>query len=570
MSADLVGRMVLGRYRIVRQLAEGGMGVVYLARAEGAAGFMKPVVIKLILAKHAQNPRFLAMFVREAQILAQLRHPGIVDVLEFAEESGAYVMVLEYIAGFHLGQWHSYLELKQRRVPVELAIQIVISVVDALHHVHTQCLPDGTPLNITHRDISPSNILLGNDGYARLLDFGVARMEVETLFRTEGGGFRGKIAYAAPEMFDSGESTQQSDLYSSAAVLHELLLGRNVFVGQNQAETMAKVLNLVPGPVRSGRDDVPEAIDAILARALAKAPADRYATAAEFAQALRATQRTPEQALREQLAALLRADFGSDMAELLGIESLAMRERAWRSFSMLPPQAPADSSIHEQQTRATETPIAVDSAAAKPASEGGTAGAPSAKRKPRAMAVTALGAAALAVLAATAWRFAEARPKAPERIVLVQKDYREPQAAAATTAAMAVGTVAPPAPSVPPPASAPAAVSSARPAPRVSARPPAPSSVGSDAAALTRAFRQKQKQVQDCFTAHAADAPAASAVAIRFDVDAQGRTAQATLDPAALDATALGACLRNVALATRFPESGKALSFRIPVTARKL
>src|SRR5687768_6996157 len=104
-TGALIGGMLLGRYRVVRELAKGGMGIVYLARVEGAVGFVKPVVVKLILPEHARDERFLRMFAREAQIVSQLRHPSVVDVLEFGEHEGAYVMVIEYVRGHHLGQW---------------------------------------------------------------------------------------------------------------------------------------------------------------------------------------------------------------------------------------------------------------------------------------------------------------------------------------------------------------------------------------------------------------------------------------------------------------------------------
>lgn len=587
-EGSLIGRTLLGRYRIVRQLAEGGMGVVYLARAEGAAGFIKPVVLKLILPKLSASPQFLGMFVREAQILAQLRHPGIVDVIEFGEQDGAYIMVLEYVAGYHLGQWQVFLKRVGRVLPSELAIQIVIGVLDALHHVHTQTLPDGTALHITHRDVSPSNILLSKDGHAKLVDFGVARMASETLFRTEGSGFRGKIVYSAPEMFEGGEATPQSDVYSCAAVLHELLIGRNVFAGKTQAETLARVIHHVPDSVHAVRDDAPDEIDEILTRALAKRPAERYPSAAAFAAALRTTQRASEPELRERLAALVRADFTGPLAELLGLESLAMRERAWRRFSA-PPPPPAlpvpppatgvsleQESIHDQPTRALEAPLQLQ----EPAEHA----PPASAERPRRLFALSLALSAIAVVVAgiALWRLGQTSARAPEPIVLVQHEYRPaapphsepaPVVAAAAVAGLpavigaqgssphAAGATAaqPPAPAAPAPDPAPA------PRPLSLRAPSAP-----DAAALTRTFRQKQKQIEACFAAHGADLPGESAAAIHFQVDGAGRPEQVGLIPEALGDKALGTCLRKVALATRFPAAGKPLSFRIPVTARRV
>ncbi|HEX6244608.1 MAG TPA: serine/threonine-protein kinase, partial [Polyangiales bacterium] len=283
-TSSLIGQVLLGRYRVVRELAKGGMGVVYLARSEGAVGFVKPVVIKLVLPEHAEDRRFLGMFAREAQILAHLRHPSIATVLEFGEQDGAYVMVLEYVRGYHLGQWTRYLRLKGRKVPADVALQLTLDVLDALHHAHAMAHPDGTSMQIVHRDVSPSNILLDEDGRARLLDFGVARMRGHDVnYQTQVKGFVGKLMYSAPEVFTDGESTPRSDSYACAVVLHELLLGKNTFRGENQARTLHNVLSMMPEPLEPLRADVPRGLDAVLQRALAKAPGDRYASAREFA-----------------------------------------------------------------------------------------------------------------------------------------------------------------------------------------------------------------------------------------------------------------------------------------------
>jgi eukaryotic-like serine/threonine-protein kinase len=331
----MIGRVLLGRYRIVRELAKGGMGVVYLARAEGAVGFVKPVVIKLVLPEHAADERFRSMFVREAQILANLRHPGIVDVIELNEEDGAYVMVLEYVRGYHLGQWSKFLRLKGRALAPGIAIQIVIDVLEALYHAHSMAHPDGTSMHIVHRDVSPSNILLDEDGRARLLDFGVARMRGGTAeYMTQVKGFVGKLFYSAPEVFaEGGDATPKSDAYACAVMLHELLTGQNPFRTDSQAQTLQRVLTHMPEPLEASHPELPHGLDAVLAKALAKSPDDRYDSALDFAHALRSLQTEGESEQRKQLAAMLRGDFGREMSELLGLESLADRDDAWRRLN---------------------------------------------------------------------------------------------------------------------------------------------------------------------------------------------------------------------------------------------
>lgn len=336
-SDPMLGRVLLGRYRIVRELAKGGMGVVYLARAEGAAGFVKPVVVKLILEDLAADERFVGMFAREAQILANLRDPGIVDVIEFGKEDSSYVMVLEYVRGYHLGQWKRYLKRKGREIPTGIILQIIIDILQALHHAHTARHPDGESMHIVHRDVSPSNILLDTDGRARLLDFGVARMRGGTHgYKTTVKGFVGKYPYVAPEVFEGHDATPLSDLYSCAVVLHETLLGHNVFRANSEAATIHRVMNHDPEPVSAMRDDVPEALDQVLYKALSKDPKQRYQSGAELANALRALQPEPEHDVRPRLATILDEDFGEEMARMLGQESLAQRDEAWRRISQAP------------------------------------------------------------------------------------------------------------------------------------------------------------------------------------------------------------------------------------------
>src|SRR5947209_14846010 len=185
---ELIGRVVLGRYRIVRMLAQGGMGVIYLARSEGAAGFVRPIVVKRILSDLISDESIVNHFKREARIMSNLRHPGIVSVIDFGQEARSYLMVLDYVHGFHAGRWQKFVRTTRGPFPAELAVQIVLAVLDALHYAHTLADADGRVLGIVHRDVSPSNVLLEVDGHVKLADFGIARMQTEsTDVRTEAG-----------------------------------------------------------------------------------------------------------------------------------------------------------------------------------------------------------------------------------------------------------------------------------------------------------------------------------------------------------------------------------------------
>src|ERR1700689_378094 len=220
-----VGRKVLGRYRVVRSIGRGGMGLIYLARVEGAAHFVKPAVVKRaapdLLAK---EPSLLQIMGREARIMSHLNHPSIVRVIDFAEEDGAYLLVLDYVSGFHLGQWHRFMRGSGRSFPIDLGIHIVCKVLDALHYAHTTRGPDGTLLGIVHRDVSPGNVLLDVDGSIKLSDFGIARMHSDqTETTSQPSLLKGKFAYMAPELLSRAVPSPATDLYAAAVVLHELL-----------------------------------------------------------------------------------------------------------------------------------------------------------------------------------------------------------------------------------------------------------------------------------------------------------------------------------------------------------
>ncbi|MDQ3038130.1 MAG: serine/threonine protein kinase, partial [Myxococcota bacterium] len=326
----LLGALALGRYRIVQRLARGGMGVVYLGRTEGAAGFARPVVIKTILGDGPEAESLENMFVREARVLSRLQHPGIVQVLDFGREDDDYLLVLEYASGYHLGRWAAYAQRAYGRVDVDLALHVVAQVLDALHYAHTRQRPDGRSLEIVHRDVSPSNVFLDGEGRVRLLDFGIARMTGETAaYRTDETTIKGKLAYVPPDVFEGAPPTASADVYAAAVVLHELLLGKNDLRGRDMSDTVNRVLHRAPTRLASARGDVSLSLDALLARALSKRPEDRFASAAELAHALRALRGLSETEASAELAARVAIDFERLPAEL-GVESLAELDRAWR------------------------------------------------------------------------------------------------------------------------------------------------------------------------------------------------------------------------------------------------
>jgi serine/threonine-protein kinase len=561
---EVRGTLVLGRYRIVQALARGGMGVVYLARTEGAAGFSRPVVVKRIIPDLAGDEATGQSFVREARILANLQHPGIVNVIDFDEEDGAYVMVLEYVDGYNIGQWHRYVLDARGQMPVDHALYIVTRVLDALHYAHTFVRADGTAMQIVHRDVSPGNVLIDTQGHIKLLDFGIARANEGDEYKTRDGMFKGKLSYSAPEVYDGRVAKPTSDVYSAAVVLHQLLSGENPFKGKDVAEIVRRVLIETPRLIGPMRSDVSPELDAVLQSALAKDPALRPPTASAFADQLRSVRPHREEEFLTDLVDDVWNDFHGDMPARLGLETLTARDTAWRTSAestAITSAVPA--SLETVRFEGIE-PVKGDAT---------TLLGRESRRKARlpwiVAGVLGVGAAAAGVYAATARR----EPDAASRFVVVEKQSRDdapatPQPEAVTpVAAATVATVT----SVTPVAASSevaepggtahltktALVEPARPA-------------GPDAASLSRTVQKQRGGIESCFQTHVKEMDGRPEVSVRFRVAPTGRVASADLFPATLSSTPLGQCLLGVARGIDFGPQQAEVSFTIPITARRV
>jgi eukaryotic-like serine/threonine-protein kinase len=555
-----IGRLVLGRYRIVRQIAKGGMGTIYLARNEGAAGFVRPVVVKRILPGSLDEETAVRLFQREARIMSHLRHPNVVGVIDFAQDDDGYTMVLEYVHGFHLARWCYYVRKMHGRFPTEPAVHIVISVLDALHHAHTLTSPDGAPLQIVHRDVKPANVLIDIDGHVKLTDFGIAQMTTDrTISNGDKSAVRGTFPYMPPELFGSGKPGPASDTYACAVVLHEVLAGRNEFRVKDLSLTVARVLQHTPTPLDTLRADVSPELAAVVSRALAKDPAARFADAQALAEALRAARGVGGEEAQRQLAARARSDFRAPrFAELLNADELDVLDRAWREE---PPAGPAEvePALRSEPTGALEQ----SSEAEAPSSSE----APRGRRQAVQLVLGVVAVVVAAGAAGIAWY--TARDEAPAQYIFVSGDV----------AADDGQTAPPPRPADPGPATdpgAPLAPDDAAPEPARDAalESPGPASqprhqaAPSEPEALTLAFRRQQPAIRRCFDDYAADAVGAPELSVRFRVAETGEILSAALAPAEAMQTELGACLVEVARRTEFGPQRETLQFRIPIAVR--
>ena len=264
-SDTLIGTVFDGRYRIIRKLGQGGMADVYLAEDQELG---RRVAIKILNDRHAADDSFIERFRREAKNAAGLSHPNIVSIYDRGEAEGTYYIAMEYLDGRSLKE----LIVGRGPAPVKTAIDYARQILAAVGFAHKH--------GIVHRDIKPHNVLVGGEGRLKVTDFGIARSGASQM--TEVGSIIGTAQYLSPEQARGAPVDQTSDLYSVGVVLYEMLTGQVPFTGDTPLEIAMKHLSEVPKPPSELRPDVPHDLDSIVLRALAKDPADRYASAEEM------------------------------------------------------------------------------------------------------------------------------------------------------------------------------------------------------------------------------------------------------------------------------------------------
>ncbi len=270
------------RYLLCAMLASGGMATVHLGRLVGPAAFARTVAIKRLLPHYAKEHDFRLMLADEARLAARVRHPNVVQMLDVVSTDAELFLVMEYVDGASLRRLSSL--TADRRVPQPILAGIVSQFLHGLHAAHEAIDEAGSPLSIVHRDVSPDNVLVGVDGLARVLDFGIAKA-TSRLQSTRDGQLKGKLGYMAPEQL-SGRATRQSDVFSASIVLWEGLAGARLFRANDDGETIGKVLAGVVDPPSVLVPDVHPALEAIVMRGLERDPRRRWPTAREMALAI--------------------------------------------------------------------------------------------------------------------------------------------------------------------------------------------------------------------------------------------------------------------------------------------
>lgn len=270
------------RYRIVREIARGGMGIVYEAIQVGAEGFEKRVALKVILGDLTEDREFVDMFIGEAKLVADLVHENIVQIYQLGALDGGYYMSLEFIDGVTLEDFVLRHQTAGRALPLELCVFITARVCRALEYAHTKVDAEGNLLGIVHRDVSPGNVMMTFGGVVKLTDFGIAKARHLT-HDQEGEILLGKARYMSPEQAQFQVTDRRSDIFSAGIILYELLTGEPLFEGQDTIVTLESVVGRKLEPLARVAPAVPEAVCRIVDKALQRDVRRRYQSAGAMA-----------------------------------------------------------------------------------------------------------------------------------------------------------------------------------------------------------------------------------------------------------------------------------------------
>jgi serine/threonine protein kinase len=286
LASQLTEPIQFGKYSLFELIGRGGMAEVYKGRIQGPAGFERTFVVKRILPHLSDDPNFIKMFVEEAKLSARLAHPNIVHIFELGAVDGEYFISMEYIKGHDLSETMRAIWKTMGPPRPELVAYIGREACRGLAYAHGLTDEHGRLLGMIHRDVSPSNVMLSYEGAVKLLDFGIAKALGDGPETTKSGTMKGKYAYMAPEQTEGDNIDHRSDIFACGIVLHEVLTGRRLFKGNNDVQTIERVRRCEVPPPSLQNSAVPPELDAIILKALQRNPADRWADAADMANAL--------------------------------------------------------------------------------------------------------------------------------------------------------------------------------------------------------------------------------------------------------------------------------------------
>ncbi|MGE0871786.1 MAG: protein kinase [Kofleriaceae bacterium] len=304
----------LGKYEMMMPLAAGGMALIYIARTTGIGSFERHVVLKIITPERANDETAVQMFLDEARLAASLNHQNVAQVFEVGEDGGIHYLAMEYVHGQDLRALLAKAGGQGTRVPLDLALTTVAGAAAGLHHAHERRGGDGMPLGIVHRDVSPSNIMIGYDGSVKLLDFGIAKASARTV-ETQSGIIKGKFAYMAPEQCRGREVDRRSDVFSLGIILYEITTQHRCFRADSDFDTMHRIVTGdVVRPTRLVQN-YPQALEAVVMKALAVDPNQRYQNAGQLLEAIESFAVSARMSLSTMSLGRFMRDLFGDIAE---------------------------------------------------------------------------------------------------------------------------------------------------------------------------------------------------------------------------------------------------------------
>src|SRR5438309_9616883 len=343
-----------GKYFLLKKLAAGGMGEIFLAKQQGPAGFEKILVVKKVLPHLTENKEFVELFLSEARLAARMNHRNVVQLFELGEHHGSYFIAMEYVSGRTLRDLIDAAARKREKIPAEVCRTIAEQICDGASYAHNLTDVTGRSLNSIHRDLNPQNVLLSYTGDVKIIDFGIAKSEMSTV-KTEAGMIKGKFVYMSPEQSLAKKLDKRSDIFAIGITLYEMLTGTNPFHKSNIVLTLEAVQRYDPPPP-SEYDAAYAPFDPIIAKALVKDRDRRYSDASEMLDDLRriVVPRSPER-LSQLMGRLFRQQLEEEQRLLLDTDG-----------GRAAPGGSARPSVSRTPARAAPTPVA------KPEPDGGT------------------------------------------------------------------------------------------------------------------------------------------------------------------------------------------------------
>ena len=304
-----------GKYYLLERINVGGMAEVFKAKTFGVEGFERLLAVKRILPNIAEDEEFITMFIDEAKIAVQLQHANIAQIFDLGKVDESYFIALEYVNGRDLRSIFDRMRSRGESLPIALACHVMMQVCEGLDYAHNKRDGQGRELHLIHRDISPQNVLIGYDGEVKLIDFGIAKAAGKAS-TTQAGILKGKFGYMSPEQVRGLPIDKRSDIFAVGIVLYELLTGERLFVGETDFSTLEKVRNVEIVPPSSYNKKIPQELERLMMKALARDPEDRYSNAIDLHDDLQSfLYSIGEFYSRKDLAAWMKKTFAVEIEE---------------------------------------------------------------------------------------------------------------------------------------------------------------------------------------------------------------------------------------------------------------